>query len=76
MSDPELTAERRLVSVVVPVFYNEESLPGLFAGLDKAASELTPLSVDLEIVLVDDGSCLTHSSDRSFFSVKIITILF
>jgi dolichol-phosphate mannosyltransferase len=61
MSDPELTAERRLVSVVVPVFYNEESLPGLFAGLDKAASELTPLSVDLEIVLVDDGS-----SDGSF----------
>lgn len=41
------------VSVVVPVFDEEESLPGLLAELHSA---LAPTGLSYELVLVDDGS--------------------
>ncbi len=50
------TAERKTISVVVPVFYNAESLPGLFEALVKLEQELETRSVGLELIFVDDGS--------------------
>lgn len=47
----------RKISVVIPVYNEEESLPGLIQRTDTACSEL---GLDYEILLVDDGS-----SDRS-----------
>jgi glycosyltransferase involved in cell wall biosynthesis len=46
------------ISLVIPVFNEEESLPQLFAALDR---EIVVLPQPVEVVLVDDGS-----RDRSF----------
>jgi polyisoprenyl-phosphate glycosyltransferase len=50
---------RALVSVVVPVYFNAETLPALLGKLRVVAAELAGL--DWEFVFVDDGS-----GDRSF----------
>ncbi|MBL8132852.1 MAG: glycosyltransferase [Anaerolineae bacterium] len=50
-------AERgKLVSVVVPVYYNQESLPHLFAALQTVEAQLGERGCALELVFVDDGS--------------------
>ncbi|MGB5702053.1 MAG: glycosyltransferase family 2 protein [Polyangiales bacterium] len=48
----------RDVSVVLPIFNEEESLPAMIEGIHDA---LDPTGIDYEIVCIDDGS-----SDRSF----------
>jgi len=63
-----------LLSVVVPVFNEEESLPNLY---DRTAAVLNELQSDWELILVDDGSVRGRSyascmvgirvSKRSFF---------
>jgi len=47
---------RRLLSVVVPVFFNEPSLPPLFEELKALEGRLRQRAVDLELIFVDDGS--------------------
>jgi len=42
-----------LLSIVIPVFNEEEVLPFLFSGLEQAA---TDLPVNVEIIMVNDGS--------------------
>lgn len=49
-------AARHLVSIVVPVYWNEGSLPALFDQLLEQAALLDQRGCDLEIVFVDDGS--------------------
>lgn len=44
------------VSIIVLVFYNEESLPALFTELVKVESQLRELAVELDLIFVDDGS--------------------
>lgn len=44
------------ISVVVPVYYNEESLPALFDELGKVEDALRQRDVALELIFVDDGS--------------------
>jgi glycosyltransferase involved in cell wall biosynthesis len=44
------------VSIVVPVYYNEHSLPELFRALREIESRLLERSLGLELVFVDDGS--------------------
>lgn len=44
-----------LISVVIPIFNEEESLPELFKRLDKVVGENSK-NLDFEIVFVDDGS--------------------
>ncbi|WP_293242824.1 glycosyltransferase family 2 protein [Mycolicibacterium sp.] len=44
------------ISVVVPVYYNAESLPLLFAELKKVESHLGERDCALELIFVDDGS--------------------
>lgn len=46
----------KTLSVVVPVFYNEASLPGLFAELQAVERELSERGVALELIFIDDGS--------------------
>lgn len=44
------------VSVVVPVYFNQDSLEELFAALQTVESQLTELGLGLELIFVDDGS--------------------
>ena len=44
------------VSVVVAVYYNEGSLPGLFAELLEVEETLRQRDLQLELIFVDDGS--------------------
>ena len=50
------------LSVVIPVYYNEGSLPGLLVELMKVEAQLqSSRGIELEIIFVDDGS-----GDNSF----------
>lgn len=44
------------LSLVIPCFNEEASLPSLFAALDAAQAELASLGHTVEIIIVDDGS--------------------
>ncbi len=46
----------KTVSVVVPVYYNAESLPLLFIELQKVEAQLQERGCAMELVFVDDGS--------------------
>ena len=46
----------KLLSVIVPVYFNAQSLPHLFDELRPVEAELLALGVVLELVFVDDGS--------------------
>ena len=46
----------KTVSVVVPVYYNEHSLPHLFAALLEVEAALAARQLALELIFVDDGS--------------------
>jgi dolichol-phosphate mannosyltransferase len=46
----------KTVSVVVPVYYNAESLPLLFAELQKVEGQLRERACAMELIFVDDGS--------------------
>lgn len=48
--------EMRKVSIIVPVYYNEPSLPLLFTRLQEVERQLQAQGLDLELVFVDDGS--------------------
>ncbi|MDE7241142.1 glycosyltransferase family 2 protein [Desulfovibrio sp.] len=41
-----------MISLIIPVYNEEGSLPGLFAAIEQAATKLP----ELEVILVDDGS--------------------
>lgn len=45
----------RLVSLVIPVYYNEGNIPVTWRALSAALGEL-PAGIDWEVVFVDDGS--------------------
>lgn len=46
----------RRISVVVPVYYNAESLPLLYQKLTEIEAALAERSLELELIFVDDGS--------------------
>lgn len=46
----------RKISVIVPVYYNEESLPLLFNSLLEVEKQLLQRNLELELIFVDDGS--------------------
>jgi polyisoprenyl-phosphate glycosyltransferase len=51
-----LTPSTKTISVVVPVFSNQQSLPLLFEELQQVEMRLAELSLRLELIFVDDGS--------------------
>lgn len=46
----------KTLSVVVPVYWNEQSLPALFDKLLEVESQLAALAISLQLIFVDDGS--------------------
>lgn len=44
------------VSIVIPVYFNAESLPLLFNRLKEVEEQLASIGVELELIFVDDGS--------------------
>jgi dolichol-phosphate mannosyltransferase len=48
--------EMKKISIVVPVYFNEQSLPHLFEALLNIESKLLEKSVGMELIFVDDGS--------------------
>jgi glycosyltransferase involved in cell wall biosynthesis len=51
-----MTAAKKTLSVVIPVYYNAESLPDLFGEISAVEKELLGRGVELELIFVDDGS--------------------
>jgi glycosyltransferase involved in cell wall biosynthesis len=57
----------RTVSIVVPVYYNAESLPLLFVELQEVERQLHERDCNMELIFVDDGS-----GDESIFELMKI----
>ena len=51
-----MTNISKTLSVVIPVYFNAESLPGLFDELRDLEKALAADGLDLELIFVDDGS--------------------
>jgi polyisoprenyl-phosphate glycosyltransferase len=56
------------LSIIIPVYYNEESLPFLFDELLKIEKSLLEKSMELELIFVDDGS--GDNSIRELLKIK------
>jgi glycosyltransferase involved in cell wall biosynthesis len=57
----------KTVSIVIPVYFNAESLPILFRELCEVERELLLIDIALELIFVDDGS-----GDSSFEELLLI----
>lgn len=58
----------QLLSIVIPVYFNEDSLSELFNRLDKVEMQLLTRNVKIEIIAVDDGS--KDSSFEKLLEIK------
>ena len=58
---------RKILSIVIPVYYNENSLPLLFKRLQVIEERLAAMAIGLELIFVDDGS-----GDASFHQLLCI----
>jgi dolichol-phosphate mannosyltransferase len=58
----------RKISIVVPVYFNEQSLPLLFEALSSIEKRLLEKNVEMELIFVDDGS--TDSSLGELLKIK------
>lgn len=56
------------ISVVIPVYYNAQSLPILFKELTEVEIEFNKQQVELELIFVDDGS--GDDSYKELLSIK------
>src|SRR5260370_41923911 len=54
--NPKNDGPRKKLSIVVPVYFNEPSLPHLFEALLSIEGELLEKNVEMELIFVDDGS--------------------
>lgn len=61
----------KLISIVVPTYYNSASLNDLFDKLDKINETLISLNVKMEVIAVDDGSKDSTPIDLKKFKEKI-----
>lgn len=55
-SHGEQFMNKKKLSIIVPVYFNAGSLPGLFAELLKVEAQLQGRDIGLELIFVDDGS--------------------
>jgi glycosyltransferase involved in cell wall biosynthesis len=58
----------RIISIVVPVYFNEQSLPHLFDALLDIEKKLLEKKVEMELIFVDDGS--TDGSLKELLKIK------
>lgn len=58
----------KTLSLVIPVYYNEQSLPPLFVKLQEIERALAENSMALELIFVDDGS--GDGSLQELFKIK------
>jgi len=56
------------LSIVVPVYYNQDSLPALFERFLQIEKQLNDMSIEMELVFVDDGS--GDNSLQELFNIK------
>lgn len=49
------------LTIVIPVYFNQDSLPELFEKLLDVEQQLIDIGIELELIFVDDGS-----EDNSF----------
>ena len=66
-----------LLSIIIPVYYNEKSLPILYERLNKVSGEIK--DVDFEYVFVDDGSGdnsynVLHGIAKNDTCVKVVKL--
>lgn len=59
---------RHSLSLVIPIFCNEQSLPELFSCLERVEKQLGELGIYLDLILVDDAS--TDNSWQHILSLK------
>ena len=52
----EKNGTSKTISIVIPVYFNEQSLPILFESLLNIESKLREKNVEMELIFVDDGS--------------------
>ncbi|MBM7866624.1 glycosyltransferase [Heliobacterium gestii] len=57
------------LSIIIPVYYNEGSLPYLYDELVEIEKELNKLELELELIFVDDGS--TDRSLQELMTIKL-----
>lgn len=55
-TQPQKNDRMRKISIVVPVYFNEPSLPPLFEALLSIERALLKKNVEMELIFVDDGS--------------------
>ncbi len=60
--------QTRKLSIVIPVYFNEPSLPDLFEVLSSIESSLLQKNLETEIIFVDDGS--GDGSLKELFKIK------
>lgn len=63
---PDIEASR-VLSVIIPVYYNQETLPELYEELKKFETELHSRNVGMELIMINDGS-----GDDSLLELKKI----
>jgi dolichol-phosphate mannosyltransferase len=68
-----------VVSVVVPVYFNEQSLPVLFDALLEVETGLRERGLELELIFVDDGSrdgslAVLHEIKRRRPATKVVKL--
>jgi glycosyltransferase involved in cell wall biosynthesis len=54
--EPAHSLSSRILSMIIPVYFNADSLPRLFVDLEKFEAALSARGLDLELIFVDDGS--------------------
>ena len=58
----------KLLSIIIPVYFNEESIPLLYEEFCKIEKQLSERKIDMELIFIDDGS--GDNSLNALFNLK------
>ena len=68
MSDNIQKNNNKLLSIIIPVYFNEESIPLLYEEFCKLEKQLSERKVNMELIFIDDGS--GDNSLNALFNLK------